>query len=93
MNLQEIVNNPNTTIVDVRMPFEYEEEHIEGAINIPLQEIPQRIEEFKKMKQPIVVYCRSGNRSGQAQMFLRHHGITEIYNGGGIYDMYDLMGK
>ncbi len=93
MNLQEIVNNPETTIVDVRMPFEFEEEHVEGAINIPLQEIPQRVEEFKNMKQPIVVYCRSGNRSGQAQMFLRQHGIAEIYNGGGLYDMFDLMGK
>jgi phage shock protein E len=93
MNLQEIVNNPNTTIVDVRMPFEFDEEHVEGAINIPLQEIPQRVEEFKNMKQPIVVYCRSGNRSGQAQMFLRQHGIAEIYNGGGLYDMFDLMGK
>jgi rhodanese-related sulfurtransferase len=93
MNLKEIVNNPETTIVDVRMPFEYDEEHVEGAINIPLQEIPQRVEEFKSMKQPIVVYCRSGNRSAQAQMFLRQHGIKEIYNGGGLYDMLELIGK
>ncbi|MFM6915907.1 MAG: rhodanese-like domain-containing protein [Aquirufa sp.] len=38
------------------------------------------------MAGPIVVYCRSGNRSGMAQMLLKQAGLTEVYNGGGLHD-------
>jgi rhodanese-related sulfurtransferase len=54
--------------------------HVSGSINIPLQEIPNRIEEFKKMEN-IVLCCASGGRSGQATAFLQQHGI-ECVNGG-----------
>lgn len=72
------------TFVDVRTPEEFEEQHYPGAINIPLNEVQQRVDELKAMKQPIVAYCRSGNRSGLAVSFLRQQGITEVYNGGAL---------
>jgi phage shock protein E len=46
-----------------------------------------RIEEMKNLKMPLVVYCRSGNRSGMAEMILKQAGVTEVYNGGGLADM------
>ena len=75
------------TVVDVRTPEEFNGEHFDGAINIPLNEIQTRMDEFKEMKQPIVLYCRSGNRSGMATSLLQQQGISEVYNGGGLADM------
>jgi phage shock protein E len=85
--MEELLANPKTTVVDVRETGEYAGGHFDGAINIPLGIIPLRLDEFKAMVGPIVVYCRSGNRSGMAQMLLKQAGLTEVYNGGGLHDM------
>lgn len=90
-NLKELVNDPNTFIVDVRNTWEFESGHIEGAKNIPLDEIPQRLSEFKDLSQPIVLYCRSGMRSGTALNFLQQQGIQNLFNGGGLSDMQLLF--
>ena len=63
------------------------------AINIPLGEVPTRVEEFKAMSRPIVVFCRSGNRSGQAAQYLQAQGVDEIFNGGGFQDVLDVLEK
>ena len=77
----------NATIVDVRTPEEFAGQHVPGAINIPLDQVAQRINEFKELPKPIIAYCRSGNRSGMAVTILKQNGITEAVNGGGIDDM------
>ena len=77
----------NAIIVDVRSQDEFAHEHFNGAINIPLQEVTSRIDEFKEMAKPIVAYCRSGNRSGMAVTILKQNGIAEVINGGGLDDM------
>jgi len=79
----ENVNLNEATIVDVREPFEYEMGRVEGSINIPLGEVPGRIDEFKNMKKPLVLCCASGGRSGQATHFLSQNGVDQVYNGGG----------
>jgi len=65
-----------SVIIDVRTPSEFKTTHYQGAVNIPLDEIPLRISEFKAMKQPIIVYCRSGNRSTKAEALLKQNGIS-----------------
>lgn len=82
MDIRNLINQEGATIVDVRSHEEYMGGHVNGALNIPLFEVPERVEEFKKMSQPIVLCCASGNRSGQATAFLNAHGV-ECYNGGG----------
>ncbi|MCW3078628.1 rhodanese-like domain-containing protein [Segetibacter sp.] len=77
----------NATIVDVRTPGEFAGHHVPGAINIPLDEVAQRINELKELPKPVIAYCRSGNRSAMAVAILKQHGITEAVNGGGINDM------
>ncbi len=77
----------NATIVDVRTPGEFAGQHVPGAINIPLDEVAQRISEFKELPKPIIAYCRSGNRSGIAVSILKQNGIPEAVSGGGIDDM------
>ena len=47
--IKSLVTENNATIVDVRGPWEFDEGHVEGALNIPLDEIPSRIEEMKSL--------------------------------------------
>lgn len=68
-------------IVDVRTPGEYRGSHIQGSINIPLDQINTKIAELKKKNKPVITCCRSGNRSGMAMGVLKSAGI-ECYNGG-----------
>lgn len=77
----------NASFVDVRTPEEFAGGHYPGAINIPLDQVAQRIDELKGLPQPIVAYCRSGNRSGMAVSILKQHGITNAINGGGLEEL------
>jgi len=86
--MKEILNK--ASVIDVRTPGEYLDGHYPGAINIPLNELTERLDEFKKMQQPIVAYCRSGARSGMAVSVLKQNGFNEVYNGGGLIDLYNL---
>jgi rhodanese-related sulfurtransferase len=70
-------------LVDVRTPEEFASGHVPGAINISLQSLPQRMQELPK-DQPIVLYCRSGNRSHTATQLLARAGYTNLYDLGGI---------
>lgn len=68
-------------LVDVRTPMEFNSGSVKGAINIPLDKISANMAKFKN-KNGIVVFCRSGNRSGQAKSILGQNGINNVYNGG-----------
>lgn len=84
-NIEELIRKGEASIVDVRTPGEFMGGHVAGSVNIPLQEVPQRIEEFKNMKN-LILCCASGNRSGQATAFLRNHGV-DCENGGSWLDV------
>ena len=90
-NISEIIKNKNVVLVDVREKWEYDEEHIRNSMNIPLHEIGARIGEFKKIDGPVVIYCRSGNRSSAALNLLKQAGVKNVYNGGGVFDMQKLI--
>ena len=65
-------------LVDVRERWEYKEGRIPGAENIPLSEFLGRINE---LREPLVLVCASGNRSGQAAHYLTEHGLlNEVAN-------------
>jgi len=72
--------------VDVRSPQEFASGSVNGAVNIPLDQVGSRISEFKEKKE-IVVFCRSGNRSSQAKSILESNGITNVTNGGSWEDV------
>lgn len=74
-------------LLDVRTVEEYEERHIEGALNIPLDELEDTAERLLTDKnQTIFVYCRSGNRSQEGSQILVELGYTDIIEMGGIND-------
>ncbi len=70
------------TIVDVRTKAEYQQGHIRGAVNIPLNNLSNHYSSLNKSK-PVITCCASGVRSGQAKSILASNGFTQVYNGGG----------
>jgi phage shock protein E len=74
-------------IVDVRSPAEFKDGAYPGAVNIPLPLIPLRMKELEPRSTPLVLYCASGARSGQAMRFLKQNGFTDVINAGGLDDM------
>ncbi|HLW29450.1 MAG TPA: rhodanese-like domain-containing protein [Brumimicrobium sp.] len=73
------INFDKAFIVDVRTPQEFASGHYEGAVNIPLNQVSQQLSEFDD-KEQIVVYCRSGARSGNAKQILESNGYTNVIN-------------
>ena len=65
-------------ILDVRTPKEFESGHAQNAINIPVQELENRVEEIKGLDKPIITYCKSGMRSANAVTILKKAGIEAI---------------
>ena len=76
---QLIEEKSNLVILDVRTVSEYDDGHIEGALNIPVQEIEGRLDELSKNNE-ILVYCRTGNRSSTAVEIMQANGFTKIYH-------------
>lgn len=66
-------------IIDVREQSEYDAGHIPNVTLIPVNQVPNRLAEIPKDK-PVIVTCRSGNRSGQVTNFLRQQGYTNVHN-------------
>jgi rhodanese-related sulfurtransferase len=70
-------------IIDTRSPREYAKEHLENAINIPHNEIKERLCEISDdKKQPIILYCLTGHRSHYVQKVLREKGYENVFNSG-----------
>ncbi len=84
----EIINKKDSIILDVREDFEYNQGHLENAINIPFDELENRfMKEITNDKdQIIILYCRSGHRAMIAAETLASLGFTNLYTFGSIDD-------
>jgi phage shock protein E len=78
---------PETIVIDVRSPSEFQEGHIPGARLIPVDEIEYRMREIPKEAPALLVTCQGGSRSAAACQFLSERGYTNLIN------MYDGMGS
>jgi rhodanese-related sulfurtransferase len=67
-------------VVDVRTPQEFASGHVPGAINIPFDEIGRRASEIGPASTPVVLYCRTGRRSGIAAEALQKAGFSKLYD-------------
>lgn len=75
-------------LIDVREGWEYEERNI-GARLIPLNTLPQEVKELESLKdEEVIVHCKSGRRSANAQKFLRQQGFKNVRNLEGGIDAY-----
>lgn len=77
------------TILDVREPWEFEEGRIPGAQNIPLNSLPDKLDDIDEWKnQEIIVHCKGGGRATSAKAFLTQQGFTNVRNLVGGYQAY-----
>ncbi len=67
-------------VVDVRTPGEFASGHVPGAVNIPFDELPRRAAEIGPTSTPVVLYCRTGRRSGIASDALQKAGFSKLYD-------------
>ena len=80
------------TVLDVRTPEEFAGGHVAAAMNLPVDDVAQRIAEVDKLvggdkTKPVVVYCAKGGRAAKAKQTLEAAGYTNVVNGGGYSDL------
>lgn len=80
-------------IIDVRTAEEFATGHLEGAVNIPFDQIGKGIYAIKSASKnsPILIYCRSGRRSAIAVKSLEQIGFQRVYDGGGMTDLQSKL--
>lgn len=82
---RELIESQGALLIDVRNPPEYAGGSALGAVNIPVNMIPHKANEFDADK-PVIVFCMTGGRSSQAQMILQSMGFAKVKNAGGLND-------
>ena len=81
INYAQLVKD-GAIIIDVRTKGEYQQGHIKGSQNIPLDVLSSNLSKLNKEK-IIITCCASGMRSAQAKSILLSNGFSNVYNGGG----------
>ncbi|MCX8080901.1 MAG: rhodanese-like domain-containing protein [Bacteroidia bacterium] len=87
--IKEAVKN-GAVLLDVRTPEEFKTGSVKGAKNIPLQIIQSKMASLDK-NATLVVFCRSGNRSGMAKSILEANGFKNVINAGGLSDIKSIL--
>jgi phage shock protein E len=70
-------------IIDVRSKGEFDGGHINGSINIPVDQLTNNLNKLKDKNKTIITCCASGMRSASAKAVLKSNGYAQVYNGGG----------
>ncbi len=81
MQAVQLVNREGGVFVDVCQPEEYKAGHIPNSLNVPLatlRQVPKQLEKYKG--KPVIVSCRSGNRSVKGAVLLRKQGFQTVYS-------------
>lgn len=83
---KRLIQEENALLLDVREEEEYRAGHASGAKLFPLSEITEKNAAFKlpNPKRPILIYCRTGNRSHTAAMLLESYGYEQLFDLGGL---------
>jgi len=90
-SIADYVRSGEGSLLDVRTMVEFQSAHLPGAIHIPLDEVPSKIDIIASLPRPIILYCHSGHRSGIAADYLQQHGVEQVFNGGGIFQLMQLV--
>lgn len=83
-NIRSLLADGEAILVDVRTPREFSSGRVDGAKNIPVQQLEQRLDELEDKDQAVLVYCRSGNRSSRAAQILENAGFERVYDLGSL---------
>lgn len=80
VTVKEVVKDPETAIVDVRIPEQFAKGSADKVVNIPLATIEDNLEFFRKQKK-IVIFCNSGKQAADAMEILKTNGIENVHFG------------
>lgn len=84
LQVTQLINSKNATIVDIRAPEEFAKGSLPNARNLPADKVQDRVRELKKDK-PVIVVCANGQAAGKVAALLRSSGFTEVFIlGGGL---------
>ena len=83
--------NEGSIILDVRTKGEFDGGHINGAINIPVDQLINKLSKFKDKSKPIITCCASGMRSASAKSILKSNDYESVYNGGSWYSLQQKL--
>lgn len=75
ISVHDLKHVTETPLIDVREADEYAQGHVPGAINVPLSELPGRLDEITSLEVPVNVICAAGGRSMQAAEWLERQGV------------------
>ena len=89
---EKIKNGEEVQIIDARVTKQYKEAHVEGAVNIPQENIRKALDSLDK-ERVTVTYCNKGVTGNAAQNILINHGFKNVYNLSGGYKNYSKIGK
>lgn len=78
-------------LVDVRSHFEYTQGALQGALNMPLEQFQYHADKIDKDK-PVLLYCRSGQRSEMAKRYLQSLGFANVHNIGSYQQLVHCVG-
>jgi rhodanese-related sulfurtransferase len=94
LSIQTVKDDINSggQLIDVRTPAEYADGHIDGAVNLSLQNIQSGALPSAQKDKPVYVYCRSGNRSSEATVLLKAAGYQNIIDLGAITQVQSIGG-
>jgi len=79
-------------IIDVRDPKQYEQSHLQGAINIPLEQLREKLQQLDREKN-IVVYCNGGVSGNSVQNTLINYGFKQVRNLSGGHKQWEMWKK
>jgi phage shock protein E len=82
INFAQLVKD-GAAVIDVRSKDEFDSGHVNGSINIPVDQLSNNLSKLKDKNKPVIVCCASGMRSAAAKRMLLSNGYTAVHNGGG----------
>lgn len=91
-NVAELVMDSRTTLVDVRIPEQFNEKTAKNAVNIPLAEIKNNLAFFRS-KEQIVVFCNTGKQAGKAMEILRKNGVKNAVSGKTVHNIIAIQNE
>ncbi|MBS3915733.1 MAG: rhodanese-like domain-containing protein [Bacteroidetes bacterium] len=85
------MSTKKVTVIDVRNQDDFNANHMNGALNIPFNELPQRMREISGENDAVFICSSSGESSSKAEQLLRGNGFSNVYDGGSWQDLNQLM--
>jgi phage shock protein E len=78
-------------VIDLRTAYEYDQGHVPGALNIPIDRIKVNIGRIRDLRRPVILCCSAGVHCREATEILRNAGIAQVYNGGDWQSLWRII--